>query len=90
MKRASLFLALALLLGVSATTLQSQDAEPAPAPALAPPAPIAAVQKAATLEMLKAMRDANAKLLEQQAATLLKLEEMEKAAYIIKILGKRS
>ena len=58
MKRASLFLALALLLGVSATTLQSQDAEPAPAPALAPPAPIAPVQRAATLEMLKAMRDA--------------------------------
>jgi|LakMenEpi03Aug12_release.lakeMendotaPanAssembly.Ray.scaffolds.fasta_scaffold05117_10 hypothetical protein len=90
MKRASLFLALALLLGVSATTLQSQDAEPAPAPALAPPAPIAAVQKAATLEMLKAMRDANAKLLEQQAATLRKLEEMEKAAQNIKILSKRS
>ena len=90
MKRASLFLALALLLGVPATTLQSQDAEPAPAPALAPPAPIAAVQKAATLEMLKAMRDANAKLLEQQAATLRKLEEMEKAAQNIKILSKRS
>jgi len=90
MKRASLFLALALLLGVSATTLQSQDAEPAPAPALAPPAPIAAVQKAATLEMLKAMRDANAKLLEQQAATLRKLEEMEKAAQNIKMLSKRS
>ena len=90
MKRASFFLALALLLGVSATTLQSQDAEPAPAPALAPPAPIAAVQKAATLEMLKAMRDANAKLLEQQAATLRKLEEMEKAAQNIKILSKRS
>ncbi|GDX11043.1 hypothetical protein LBMAG57_28150 [Verrucomicrobiota bacterium] len=90
MKRASFFLALALLLGVPATTLQSQDAEPAPAPAPAPPAPIAPVQRAATLEMLKAMRDANAKLLEQQAATLLKLEEMEKAAYIIKILGKRS
>lgn len=90
MKRASLFLALALLLGVSATTLQSQDAEPAPAPPLAPPAPIAAVQKAATLEMLKAMRDANAKLLEQQAATLRKLEEMEKAAQNIKILSKRS
>lgn len=88
MKRASLFLA--LLLGVSATTLQSQDAEPAPAPALAPPAPIAPVQRAATLEMLKAMRDANAKLLEQQAATLRKLEEMEKAAQNIKILSKRS
>jgi len=90
MKRASLFLALALLLGVSATTLQSQDAEPAPAPAPALPAPIAAVQKAATLEMLKAMRDANAKLLEQQAATLRKLEEMEKAAQNIKILSTRS
>jgi hypothetical protein len=88
MKRASLFLA--LLLGVSATTLQSQDAEPAPAPALAPPAPIAPVQRAATLEMLKAMRDANAKLLEQQAATLRKLEEMEKAAQNIKMLSKRS
>ena len=39
---------------------------------------------------LKAMRDANAKLLEQQAATLRKLEEMEKAAQNIKILSKRS
>ena len=90
MKRASFFRALALLLGVPATTHQSQDAEPAPAPALAPPAPIAPVQRAATLEMLKAMRDANAKLLEQQAATLRKLEEMEKAAQNIKILSKRS
>ena len=89
MKHASLFLALALLLGVPATTLQSQDAEPAPA-APAPPAPIPPVQKGAPLEMLKAMRDANAKLLEQQAATLLKLEEMEKAAQTIKTLGKRS
>ena len=90
MKRTSLFLALALVLGMPATTLQSQDADPAPAPALAPPAPIPPVQKGTTLEMLKAMRDANAKLLEQQAATLLKLEEMEKAAQNIKILGKRS
>ena len=90
MKRASLFLALALLLGAPATMLQSQDADPAPAPAIAPPAPIPPVQKGAPLEMLKAMRDANAKLLEQQAATLLKLEEMEKAAQTIKTLGKRS
>ena len=89
MSRASLFLALALLLGAPATTLQSQDADPAPA-VIAPPAPIAPVQKGATLEMLKAMRDANAKLLEQQATTLLKLEEMEKAAQNLKILGKRS
>ena len=90
MKRASFFLALALLLGAPATMLQSQDADPAPAPAIAPPAPIPPVQKGAPLEMLKAMRDANAKLLEQQAATLLKLEEMEKAAQTIKTLGKRS
>ena len=89
MSRASLFLAVALLLGVPATTLQSQDADPAPA-AIAPPAPIPPVQKGPPLEMLKAMRDANAKLLEQQAATLLKLEEMEKAAQNLKILGKRS
>ena len=55
MKRASLFLAAALLLGAPATTLQSQDADPVPAPALAPPAPIAPVQKGTPLEMLKAM-----------------------------------
>ncbi len=90
MKRASLFLALALLLGAPAPTLQSQDADPAHALAITPPAPIAPVQKGTPLEMLKAMRDANAKLLEQQAATLLKLEEMEKAAQNLKILGKRS
>ena len=40
--------------------------------------------------MLKAIRDANARLLEQQAATLLKLEEMEKTSQSMKILGKRS
>ena len=90
MSRASLFLAIALLLGVPAATLQSQDADPAPAPAPAAPEPIPPVQKGTALEMLKAMRDANAKLLEQQAATLLKLEEMEKAAQNLKILGKRS
>lgn len=89
MKRASHFLAIALLLAVPATTLQSQDADPAPA-APAAPAPIPPIQKGTSLDMLKAMRDANAKLLEQQAATLQKLEEMEKAAQNIKVLGKRS
>ncbi len=88
MKRTSLFLAVALLLGMPATVLRSQDAEPAAAPAA--PAPIPPIQKGPPLEMLKAMRDANAKLLEQQAATLQKLEEMEKAAQNLKILGKRS
>jgi hypothetical protein len=90
MKRASLFLALALLLGTPATMLQSQDADPAPAPAIAPPAAIPPVEKGSPLQMLKAMRDANAKLLEQQTATLQKLEELEKTAQNLKILGKRS
>jgi hypothetical protein len=40
--------------------------------------------------MLKAIRDANARLLEQQAATLQKLDEMEKSSQTLKILGKRS
>ena len=90
MKRAPLFLAVALLLGAPATMLQSQDADPAPVPVIAPPSAIPPVEKGTPIQMLKAMRDANAKLLEQQAATLQKLEEMEKAAQNIKILGKRS
>ena len=88
MKRAILSLAIVFALGMPA--LQSQDADPAPAAAPAAPEPIAPVEKGQPLAMLKAMRDANAKLLEQQAATLLKLEEMEKTAQNLKILGKRS
>ena len=88
MKRAILSLAIVFVLGMPA--LQSQDADPAPAAAPAAPEPIAPVEKGQPLAMLKAMRDANAKLLEQQAATLLKLDEMEKTAQNLKILGKRS
>ena len=41
-------------------------------------------------EQLRTIRDQNAKLLEQQAKTLLQLEEMEKTAQSLKVLGKRS
>ena len=70
--------------------IHSQDAEPEtvqPAPA---PVPIPAIPKGAPIEMLKAIRDANAKIIEQQAATLLKLDELEKLSQTLKILGKRS
>jgi hypothetical protein len=42
------------------------------------------------LEILQAMKTQNATLLEKQTATLLKLDEVAKAAQQIKILGKRS
>jgi hypothetical protein len=41
-------------------------------------------------EQLKALKAKNAELIEQQKATLLKLEEMEKQADQIRVLGKRS
>ena len=41
-------------------------------------------------EQLKALKTKNAVIIEQQRATLLKLEEMEKQAEQIRILGKRS
>lgn len=87
MKRALLYLIIAAGFSTFRTTVQSQDDAPAPAPALAPVAPI---PNGPPLTMLKAMRDANAKLIEQQAATLQKLDEMEKAAQTLKVLGKRS
>ena len=87
MKRPLLFLIVALGLAALRTDLRSQDAAPAPAPA---PAPIAPIPNGPPLEMLKAIRDANARLLEQQAATLQKLDEMEKSSQTLKVLGKRS
>lgn len=87
MKRTLLYLIIAAGFSGLRTTVQSQDDAPVPAPALAPVAPI---PNGPPLAMLKAMRDANAKLIEQQAATLQKLDEMEKAAQTLKVLGKRS
>jgi hypothetical protein len=85
MKRAFLFLAIAAGLGMPGTDLRSQDAAPAAVATPIPPIP-----NGPPLEMLKAIRDANIKLLEQQAATLQKLEDMEKTAQTLKVLGKRS
>ena len=90
MKRSILFLAIAIGLCVPGTTLRSQDPAPEAAPVIPAPEPIPPIPKGPPLEMLKAMRDANAKLLEQQAATLQKLEEMEKTSQTLKVLGKRS
>jgi hypothetical protein len=84
MKRALFSFIIALVLGAG---LRAQDAAASPAPA---PAPITPIPKGTPLQMLKAIRDANAKLLEKQAATLLKLGEMEKTAEQMKIFGKRS
>jgi hypothetical protein len=53
------------------------------------PVPAAAVEKA-PLQQLQAIRDANLKLLEQQAKTLLDIAKMEEVAQQLKILGKRS
>jgi hypothetical protein len=44
----------------------------------------------APVEQLKALRARNAEIIEKQKAALLKLEEMEKQADQIRILGKRS
>jgi hypothetical protein len=94
MKRPLLFLAIVAGLCVSGPGLRSQDAAPDGAPdAAAPkptPAPIPPIPSGKPLEMLRAIRDANAKLLEQQAASLQKLEELDKTAQTLKILGRRS
>lgn len=44
----------------------------------------------APLEMLQTLKAQNTALLEKQAATLLKLDEVAKEAQQIKFLGKRS
>ena len=67
---------------------------PAITPAATAKAPAApdnsAVSTQATLKALQAMKAANDEILKQQAATLLKLDEMEKAANEIRIFTKRS
>jgi hypothetical protein len=73
----------------SFTAFAQAPAAPAPA-APAPVAPGAPTTPAETLKMLQAIRDQNAKLLEQQAATLKLLEEMEKTSNQLKFFGKRS
>lgn len=79
MKRALLLLALVAGFGAGFPMLHSQAPSPAPV-----------IPAGTPLQQLKAIRDLNAKLLEQQAATLQKLEDLDKAAQALKLLGKRS
>jgi hypothetical protein len=74
-----------VLIALAIPALQSQSPAPVPAPATgaAPTAPSAR-------QLLEQIRDANAKLLEQQAKTLQLLDEMEKTSQTIKTLGKRA
>ena len=82
MKRTLAILTIAAGFVATSLTLHSQAPVPTPAPAALP--------ASSPLEQLKAMRDANAKLLEQQAKTLLQIEEMEKTSQALKVLGRRA
>jgi len=88
MKRILHISAIVASLAAASLPLRSQD----PAAAPAAPAVVATgeIPAGTPLERLKAIRDDNAKLLEQQAAALQKLDDLEKASQRIKILGKRS
>jgi hypothetical protein len=66
------------LIAVAASIVAVHSQAPAPAQAQTP------------LQQLQAIRDANAKLLEQQAKTIGQVAEMEKVAQQLKILSKRS
>lgn len=79
MKRTLFILAVITGIGAASLPVHSQ----APAPAVVAPG-------GSALEQLKAIRDRNAKLLEQQTVTLQKLEELEKTAQSLKVLGRRS
>ena len=84
----------ALTLAVNAIRAQTpgpvvvQSAAPAVAPA-PQPAPAAAAASDGTLQLLNAMKAANADTLKKQEATLQQLDELQKAAEQIKIFTKR-
>ena len=59
------------------------------APAAAPAAQAPAAGNAAALQLLDALKAANAETLKKQEATLLQLDELQKAADQIKIYTKR-
>lgn len=82
-------LTLPLLAAGAALVLPLRSQSPAPAPAAA--AKVTPIVLAGTpVTQLQTLRDQNKKLLDQQAAALQKLEEMEKVSQALKILGKRS
>ena len=93
--RASILSLLAAICFVAISNAQS------PAPVVVPaitPAPVAKSPTADTaanstqgaLKALQALKAANDEILKQQAATLLKLDELEKTANEIRIYSKRS
>lgn len=89
-----------LILLATATFAFGQAPSPMPiiVPAMTPATVVktpAAAENAAgaaqtALKALQAMKAANEEILKQQAATLLKLEEIEKTAQEIRILSKRN
>ena len=92
-------LILSLLAAVSLASISdAQSPTPVVIPAMTPattvkvpaaPSNVTGSTQAA-LNALQAMKAANDEILKQQAATLLKLDEMEKAAHEIRIHTKRS
>jgi hypothetical protein len=93
----SLFLSL-LTVVLLASTGYAQSPVPVVVPAMTPAttakspatADSAPSSAQAAINMLQAMKAANDEILKQQAATLLKLDEIEKAANEIRIYTKRS
>jgi len=84
---------LVLLISVSAAQSPMPVVVPAMTPATTAQNPVTAAvtttSTQTTLKVLQAMKAANDEILKQQAATLLKLDEIEKAAQEIRILTKR-
>jgi hypothetical protein len=88
------FLAAAFLVSISDAQSPMPVIVPAMTPAASATSPVTAAvtttSTQATLKALQAMKAANDEILKQQAATLLKLDEIEKAANEIRIYTKRS
>jgi hypothetical protein len=88
---------LSLLAAVSLVSISgAQSPTPLIVPAMTPATTVkspagenAAASTQALLKALQAMKTANEEILRQQAATLQKLDEMEKAAQEIRIYTKR-
>ncbi len=96
--RCKFFLAaLALSLGLASSQAQTpaftivQAASANGQPAIAQPtAPVAPTSSDSALKLLQEMKAANEAILAKQAETLLRLEEIEKAAEQIKVYSKRT
>jgi hypothetical protein len=88
-----LAVAFSLLVSIGVAQTPIPVVVPAMTPATTTQAPVTAAVTTAstqtTLKALQAMKAANDEILKQQAATLQKLDEMEKAAQEIRIYSKR-